>query len=165
MGRLRPGKGHQMTDQPTQPTTPPSKTTGSGVKSAIDGATQVASHAVETVVDTAQAAARRTADSIDSNPLAVLAAGIAVGMLAGALLPRTERETEMLGPVGKRLTEGATAAVRAARDAGTAELIAAGISRDSARAQVGKLVEGVMGAVKTAGGAAAQSAKTTPAKD
>lgn len=154
-----------MTDLPTQPNPAPAKTASAGVKSVIDNATQAASHAVETVVDTAQVAVRRTADSIDSNPLAVLAGGIAVGMLAGALLPRTERETEMLGPVGKRLTEGATAAVRAARDAGTAELIAAGISRNSARAQVGKLVEGVVSAVKTAGDAAAQSAKTTPAKD
>lgn len=155
-----------MTDQPTQPTA--SSTTAEPVataKKVMGNATQAASTALDGVIDTAQAAARRTAEGIESNPLAVIAGGIAVGVLAGALLPRTERETEMLGPVGKRLTQGATAAARAARDAGTAELMANGISRDAARAQVGKLIDGVMTAVKTAGDAATKAAAPTPSKD
>ncbi|OYY67076.1 hypothetical protein [Sphingomonas sp. 28-62-11] len=153
-----------MTDHPTQGTTPGSGPSTSA-KGVLDSATHAASSAIETVVDTAQAAARRTAAGIDSNPLAVLAGGIAVGVLAGALLPRTDRETEMLGPVGKRLTESAAAAARAARDAGTAELMAAGISRDAARAQVGKLIDGVITAVKTAGDAATKANQPAPPKD
>lgn len=117
---------------------------------------------IATVKDSAQTAARRTMEGIEGNPLSVLVGGIAVGVLAGTLLPRTERETEMLGPVGKKLTEGAAAAARAARDAGTAELAAAGISRDAARQQVGKLLDNVLGAVKTAGEAAARGAKAQP---
>lgn len=157
-----------MTDQPTQPAEKPVSTQPrkpAPAKTALDSATAAATGAIDGVIDTAQAAARRTVEGIESNPLAVLAGGIAVGMLAGALLPRTERETEMLGPVGKRLTQGATAAARAARDAGTAELMANGISRDAARAQVGKLIDGVMTAVKTAGDAATKAAAPTPAKD
>lgn len=153
-----------MTDQPTQRTTP-TGANPTGAKTVLGNASQVATSAIDSVIDSAQAAARRTAQGIEGNPLAVLAGGIAAGVLAGALLPRTERETELLGPVGKRLTEGATAAARAARDAGTAELIAAGISRDAARAQVGKLIDGVMTAVKTAGDAAATATKATPDKD
>ncbi|OYY72147.1 hypothetical protein [Sphingomonas sp. 28-63-12] len=140
-----------MTDQPNpQP---------HDAKGLLSGASQAATSALDSVVDTAQAAARRTVESIEGNPLSVLVGGIAVGVLAGTLLPRTERETELLGPVGKRLTDGAAAAARAARDAGTAELVAAGISRDAARAQVGKLLDGVMTAVKTAGEAASTAAK------
>jgi hypothetical protein len=142
-----------MTDQSTP--------AGSDSKTALGTAGKVATGAIDSVIDTAQSAARRTVDGIEKNPLAVLAGGLAVGVIAGALLPRTDRETEMLGPVGKRLTEGATMAARAARDAGTAELIAAGISRDAARAHVGKLVDGVMTAVKTAGDAAAKATKAS----
>ena len=123
------------------------------------GATQAASKALDGGGDTAQDAARRTVATIENNPLSVLVGGIAVGVLAGVLLPRTERETAMLGPVGKRLTEGAVTAARAARDAGTAELVAADISREAARAQVSKLLDGVVTAVKTAGEAASHATK------
>lgn len=120
---------------------------------------------IATVKEGAQTATRRAAQGIEGNPLAVLVGGIAVGVLAGALLPKTERETEMLGPVGKKLNEGASAALRAARDAGGAELAAVGISRDAAREQVGKLFDGVMTAVKTAGDAATKAAKGTTPSD
>lgn len=110
--------------------------------------------------DGAARAARRTAEAVEGNPLAVLAGGIAVGVLAGALLPKTERESALLGPVGKRLTEGATTAAKAARDAGVAELASAGISRDALREQAEKIVGKVMSAVQDAGDAAARAAKT-----
>ncbi len=153
-----------MTDQPTR-TISPTTATPTGANTVLATASQAAATAIDTVIDTAQAAPRRTAQGIDGNPLAVLAGGIAVGVLAGAMLPRTDRENELLGPVGKRLTEGAAAAARAARDAGTAELMAAGISREAARAQVGKLIDGVMTAVKTAGDAATTAAKSPATKD
>lgn len=134
-----------------------------GVRAAIgqgiDTARDTASGAIDTVRDAAATAARRTADSIEGNPLSVLVGGLAVGVLAGALLPKTAREGELLGPVGKRLTNGAAAAARAARDAGQAELIAAGISSGAAREQVGKLFDSVVAAVKTAGDAAAKATK------
>jgi len=111
------------------------------------------------VRDTAAQAARRTADSIEGNPLSILVGGIAFGVLAGSLLPRTERETELLGPVGKKLAEGAGAAARAARDVGKVELVNAGISSTSAREQIQKLADNLVGVVKAAGDAAAKAAK------
>jgi len=111
------------------------------------------------VRDTAAQAARRTADSIEGNPLSILVGGIAFGVLAGSLLPRTERETELLGPVGKKLAEGAGAAARAARDVGKVELVNAGISSTAAREQIQKLADNLVGVVKAAGDAAAKAAK------
>jgi hypothetical protein len=105
-----------------------------------------------------KATARRVSEALDGYPLAVLAGGLAIGALAGAVLPRTERESELLGPIGKRLTDGATAAARAARDAGKAELDEAGVSRDAARAQINRLIDGVLSAAGSAGEAAAKAA-------
>lgn len=121
--------------------------------------------AVETVRETAAETARRTADTIEGNPLSVLVGGLAVGVLAGALIPKSTREVEALKPVGKRLTQGAGMAARAARDAGLAELAAAGISKDAARVQMRKLFGSVVDAAKSAGDAAAKAARTADAKN
>ncbi|OQW43280.1 MAG: hypothetical protein A4S12_05185 [Proteobacteria bacterium SG_bin5] len=118
-----------------------------------------AANAAGAVKESASAVARRTADTIEDAPLAVIAGGLAIGVLAGALLPRTEREARVLGPVGRRVKEGAALAARAARDAGVAELANHGISRDAARDQAKKLFEQVVSAAKSAGTAAAQAGR------
>lgn len=120
--------------------------------------------AIETVRDSAARTARQTADTIEGNPLSVLVGGLAVGVLAGALIPNGKREGELLKPVGKRITQGASFAVKAARDAGMAELAAAGISRDAARDQVKKLFGSIVDAAKSAGDAAAKAARAREAK-
>ena len=53
---------------------------------------------------TAANAAARPGDRIDEAPLIALAGGLAVGALIAALLPKTAKETELLGRVGERLT-------------------------------------------------------------
>lgn len=106
--------------------------------------------------------ARRTVDAIGSNPLPVLVGGLALGALVAALLPRTAREGELLGPLGKRLTDTASTAARAARDAGKSELDTLGLNRNAARDQVGKVVEGVVKALTSAGSAAVSASKTKP---
>lgn len=119
--------------------------------------------AVDTVRETAARTARKTADTIEGNPLSVLVGGLAVGVLAGALIPKSQREGELLKPVGKRITQGAGLAAKAARDAGLAELAAAGISRDAARDQIRKLFGSVVDAAKSAGDAAAKAARAREA--
>ena len=105
-------------------------------------------------------ALKRTEDAMEANPLAVLAGGAVIGVLAGAVLPRTRREADLFGKAGKKMTAAATAAAAAARDTGLKELEARGISGKAAKAQVGRLLDGVVEAAGTAGEAAASAAKT-----
>ncbi|OYY89182.1 MAG: hypothetical protein B7Y45_13190 [Sphingomonas sp. 28-66-16] len=161
-----------MTDSQSTPSIPPQRTGKPAASPArkavpklretigdgIDTARDAASTALDMARETAASAARRTADGIEGNPLSVLVGGLAVGVLAGALLPKTEREADLLGSTGRKLNEAAVAAARAARDAGKAELVSAGISSEAARAQAGKIVESLMSAARSAGDAAAKTA-------
>jgi hypothetical protein len=119
-----------------------------------------AERALDTTRDTAREAVRRTAQGIEANPLAVLVGGVALGVLAGAVIPRTEQEGKLLGPVGKRLTDTAAGAAQAAKEAGKAELDALGLNKEAARDQVGKLLDGVVKALSSAGSAAAAKASS-----
>lgn len=105
-------------------------------------------------------AAHRAAETIESNPLAILAGGIAVGALVGALLPRSEREKELLAPIGKELGARAQAATSAAREAGASELENLGLTKNAAKDQAKSMFQGIAKAITTAGTAAAQQAKT-----
>lgn len=130
--------------------------------SAYAGAVEGAEHAVDATRRGARTAARKTASTVDNAPLAVLIGGLAVGALAGGLLPRTRREAEVLGPVGRKVTGTATAAARAARTAGKDQLNAVGINTDNARSQLSTLVEGVFKALTEAGNAATAEVKRAP---
>ncbi|GAA4775420.1 hypothetical protein GCM10023219_23620 [Stakelama sediminis] len=96
-------------------------------------------------------AASKTRESAETNPLAVLAGGIAVGMLAGLFIPRSEREKELVDPLGKRLAAGATAAAAAARDTGKQELNAVAPDRSDAKAKAGDILTVVLKAALDAG--------------
>lgn len=93
---------------------------------------------------------RKAQDSITENPLALLAGGVALGVLVGVLLPRAAKERELLDPVGKKLAGSATAAARAAKDAGKAEIDALLPARDTTREKVSQLIETVLDAAKGA---------------
>lgn len=121
---------------------------------------ETAGEAIDVARAKAADAARVTAETIEGNPLSVIVGGLAVGVLAGALLPHTEREAAALRPIGRRITQGAGAAIKAAREVGMAELAAAGISGDAARDQVKKLIGSFVDAAKSAGDAAAKAART-----
>jgi ElaB/YqjD/DUF883 family membrane-anchored ribosome-binding protein len=113
---------------------------------AIDSAKESASSAVEKAGDRA----RKTAESAGENPLALLAGGVALGVLIGVLLPRHPKEKELVAPVGKRLADGAKAAVEAAKDSGKAELNQLLPAKDTARETVTHIVERAVGAAKEA---------------
>jgi hypothetical protein len=114
-------------------------------------------------VATAYAAAReKTASAgqtLESNPLAALLGGIAIGAIAGALLPRIEKEKELLAPLGAKIGDAARAALEAGRNAGTDALDEAGLSTDQIRTQVSRLVEQALKAASTAGTAALEAAR------
>ena len=97
---------------------------------------------------------RKASDPISENPLALLAGGVALGVLVGVLLPRIAKERELLDPLGKKLAGSATAAAKAAKEAGKAEIDALLPARDTTREKVSQLIETVLDAAK---GAAAKA--------
>ena len=107
----------------------------------------------------AAAARQRAATGIEDNPFAAVMGGLALGLIAGAMLPRTEREAQLLGSVGKGVTDAARTAAEAARDAGKEAFDEIGLNRDAVRNQVSNLFDAALKAAGTAGGAAIQSLK------
>src|SRR3546814_20874688 len=92
--------------------------------------------------------------------MAVLAGGAAIGALLGAFIPASLREREVLGKTGKRLNAAATAAAKAARDAGKQELDSLGLNKASAGREAERLIQGAATAASHAGSAAAKDAKS-----
>lgn len=91
-----------------------------------------------------------TLESLGENPLALVAGGVALGVLIGALLPRLDKEREVLDPLGKKLASSATAAAKAAREAGQSEIEALLPDRDATKERVSKLIDTVLEAAKGA---------------
>ena len=106
-----------------------------------------------------ETAGRRTSEGIDSNPVAAVVGGLAIGAIVAALLPRTGREDELLGSVGRKINDGAREAARAAREAGKTQLDELGLSRDGIRSKLDDFTGKAVGAVKTSAGAAADAAR------
>jgi hypothetical protein len=106
-----------------------------------------------------ETAGRKTSEGIDSNPVAAVVGGLALGAIVAALLPRTSREEEMLGPVGRKITDSARDAARAAKEAGRGQLDELGLSRDGLQSKLNEFTDRAVGAVKSSAGAAAGAAR------
>ncbi|TVV71569.1 hypothetical protein FOY91_16510 [Sphingomonas solaris] len=124
---------------------------------AAEAAREKANAAYASARQTASSARHRTSDGIDESPIAAVIGGIAIGVLIGALLPRSQRETEALGPIGDKLAGIAKGAISAAREAGQGTLDEMGINKDGARQQVDKLLDTASKAASSAGTAAAEA--------
>ncbi len=122
---------------------------------AYDSARTAAVDAYDVARDKAALAKEKTSDGIDEAPLIALAGGLAVGVLLAALLPRTEKENELLGPLGERITGSARNAVDAAKEAGREKLSELNITRDAGTSALETIIRGVsdaaLGAVKRPG--------------
>lgn len=125
----------------------------------LDSAKSVVTDAVETTREKAREYAHQTAHAAETNPLAVVAGGVALGALIGAIVPRSAKEKELLAPVGKRLGATALAAFAAARESGKSELKNIGLTNGAAKDQAKTLLQNVAGAAATAGKAAASAGK------
>ena len=108
--------------------------------------------------ETATDAARRAVAGLEANPLGIVAGGLALGVLAGAVLPRSAKEKELLAPLGKQIGSRAREAFDAARSAGMEELSNRGLTKDGVRDQAKGVLDGVTKALSTAGAAAASGA-------
>ena len=97
---------------------------------------------------------RSTIETLGANPAALLAGGVALGVVVGMLLPRIDAERQALDPVGRRLADSATSAVRAAREAGQSEIENLLPDRGAAKERVTQLLDTVLEAAR---GAAAKA--------
>lgn len=116
-----------------------------------------AERAYASALDTAKSAQEKTTQKIQENPLSFVVGGVALGALIGALLPRTNRESNALGTAGKKISETARTAAKIAKDAGQSKLDELGVNKDAARNQVNKLFTSVVTAVEEAGAAATKA--------
>jgi ElaB/YqjD/DUF883 family membrane-anchored ribosome-binding protein len=139
------------------------KTAGQSAKrnaaSAVNKSKAAASRGVQSSKAMAQKAGKTTGQTIDKNPLAIVAGGIAIGAILGMLIPKTEREVKALGKAGKKVNETAKRAVNAAKSAGKERVDNLGLNQDALRDQFRDLVSKASDAVKAAGKAAADEAR------
>lgn len=95
--------------------------------------------------------ARQTVEGIGDNPVALLAGGVALGVLVGVLLPRAAKERELLQPLGRNLAERATATAQAVKDAGRQEIESLVPDRDATKERVTALFGNILDAARSAG--------------
>lgn len=112
---------------------------------------------VQSTRSSASTAATRLAEGIEQNPITAVAGGLALGVLIGALLPRTQKETDLLGTIGQKVSSNVKGAAAAGLEAGQAMLDEKGISKSTAGEQVGKLIDTVVETARTAGVAAVET--------
>ncbi|MDR6789610.1 hypothetical protein J2Y58_002983 [Sphingomonas sp. BE138] len=129
------------------------------LRDGVDQAREAAVHALDTAKHRASDAAHATAETLESNPLGVLVGGLALGAVVAAILPRSQREKDLLAGVGRKINAAAVAALAAAKEAGRAELDELGLTPNAAKGQAKSLFQGVLKAAGTAGTAAAQAGK------
>lgn len=142
-----------MTTQPT------ARQRNPGIKQRAASAGTYAGEKLKSGGEVARVASRKAVEGVETFPVAALVGGLALGVVLGALLPRTRQEQELLGSIGGAINEKAKGAATAARDAGQAKLDELGISSNAAGKQVGKLIESIAQVAETAGSAAVDAVR------
>ena len=105
-------------------------------------------------IDAYDAARDSAATNIAGAPFAALGAGLAVGALLAALLPKSKVEDRVLGPVTDRVGTAGKAALDAAKIAGRDTLNQRNITRAAGKSVVQSLIEGIGEAARSSGQAA-----------
>lgn len=139
-------------------------TVGAGAADAYRAARERTATAYEEARASARSAGRRTLDGIEANPVAAVVGGLALGAIAAALLPKTRREEELLGNVGRRLNETARDAAKTAADRGREQIVDLGLNREGVRRKLDEFTDRAIGAVSggksaSGGGKGAKKAK------
>ena len=80
----------------------------------FEGGTSSSAGARDKVSNLGSTASQR----IDSSPILALGAGAALGAVLGAVLPRSEKEKQLLASVGSKLADAGTGAIDRARETG-----------------------------------------------
>jgi ElaB/YqjD/DUF883 family membrane-anchored ribosome-binding protein len=118
--------------------------------------------AVDTAKSRVRTTASKTGQSLDNNPITALIGGLAIGAIAAALLPKTKRESEAFGKASNKVRSTASAAAKAARDAGKEQLDALGLNSSAARDQLRGVIEKIGQAASTASKAATDAVRKKP---
>ncbi|MEN3971429.1 hypothetical protein WJS89_01940 [Sphingomicrobium sp. XHP0235] len=134
-----------------------------GARRGYESARTKAVNAYGSAKDGARTGARKTGEGIESNPFIALAAGLGLGAIIGALIPRSRREKELLRDVGRDLNTRAHGAYGAAKDAGQRQLEERGLTPEAAENAVRDVARGVSEAAKQSASAAASAAKNKDA--
>ncbi len=136
---------------------------GATARKAASGAAAKSRAAAAKSVDTSKKLVKKASDTsrqtVDTNPLAIVAGGLALGAIVGMLLPKTEREKKILGKAGKSINDTAKKAASAAKEAGKDKVDSLGLNADAMRDQFRDLVSKASEAVKAAGQAASDVAR------
>lgn len=102
--------------------------------------------------------ARDTARNAD--PIVAVAGGLVLGAVAAALLPRSRKEEELLRPVGRKISQTAREAARAAKEAGRQQLDELGLTKDGARQKLDQFTDRAVGVARSSAGAAADKVRS-----
>lgn len=95
-------------------------------------------------------AAQKTTETIDNSPLAMVAGGMALGILFAALLPKTDRENKLFGNTSRKLGNSTRNITDAAKSAGAAHLTDIGLNHEHLREQIQGLFQKAFDTVKSA---------------
>lgn len=109
--------------------------------------------------DAAKKAVAKSEETISSSPLAIVAGGAALGVLIGALLPKSKTETKLVGGAGRKINETAKTAYEAAKEASRDQVNEMGLNNDNMRSQFKDLFGKAIEAAKTAMAAAQDAVK------
>ena len=129
-------------------------TTDSRIEGFRDRAADAYDGARAKAIDAYDSARQKSGNGIAEAPFAALGAGLALGAIIAALLPKTRVEDRLLGPVTDRVTTAGKAAVDAGKVAGRDKLNELNITRDAGKNVVQSLLDGLGAAARSSGEAA-----------
>ena len=86
--------------------------------SALEAARERTASAYEAARNRASDATRKANEQLSIYPISAVVGGFLLGALVGALIPRTERETKLMGKAGRRVAGAAKDAAQRGLDAG-----------------------------------------------
>jgi hypothetical protein len=91
-------------------------------RSPIEAARARTASAYEAARNRASDATRKANEQLSVYPLSAVVGGFLLGALVGAMLPRTERETRLIGKAGRQVAGAAKDAAQRGIDAGREQL-------------------------------------------
>ncbi len=128
-------------------------------RAAIDASKSAAGKTLETSKSIAENAKRKTGETVENSPLAMVAGGLAVGAIVAALLPKTEREKQLLGDAGRKINDTARNAAEAAKKAGKEHMEEVGLEPEQLRQQARDIFQKGFDTAKQASKAAQDTLK------